>query len=116
MKEGWNVIVRYDAAFAGVNVWLIYRQGSKEVVVQPVDLTMTVDLAPNEVIPEPTLRFQGNDAHQFLQGLTEGLVGAGFKPDELKASDKQVAAIKDHLEDMRLLVFKERLPAKVSRK
>ena len=106
MKEGWNVIVRYDEPFAGVNVWLIHRRGSKEVVVQPLDLTMTVDLEPSVEPPEPTLRFHGSDARQFLQGLAEGLVDAGFKPDELKVANERIKATEYHLEDMRKLVFK----------
>jgi len=110
MKEGWNVIVRYDKSFAGVNVWLVHKQGSKETVVLPVDLTMTTSLEPAVMPPEPTLRFNGNDAGQFLQGLADGLVEAGFKPDELKVADEKVEAIKYHLEDMRMLVFKNKFP------
>ncbi len=109
MNEGWNVILRYDEAFAGVNLWLVHkaRDGS-EIIVNPIDLTMTTTLEPGVMSPEPTIRFHGFDAKQFLQGLSDGLVGAGFKPDELKASDKEVTAIKNHLEDMRTLVFKRR--------
>jgi len=106
MKEGWNVIVRYDERFAGVNVWLIHKRGSEETVVLPIDLTLTMSLEPSIEIPEPTLRFHGNDARQFLQDLAEGLVDAGFKPDELKVANERVKAIEYHLEDMRRLVFK----------
>lgn len=116
MKEGWNVIVRYDERFARVNVWLIHKQGSKEIVVQPVDLTVTVNLEPAEMPPEPTLRFHGNEARQFLQELAEGLVDTGFKPDELRIANERVKATEYHLEDMRLLAFTKHLPAKVSRK
>ena len=109
MKEGWNVILRYDDAFAGVNLWLVKqcRDGSK-VVVNPIDITQTSTLEPTMIPPEPTIRFHGHEAQQFLQGLSDGLVEAGFTPDAIKASDKQVEAIKAHLEDMRGLVFKNR--------
>jgi len=109
MKEGWNVILRYDASFAGVNVWLIHKTGSKEVVVDPVDLTMTSHLEPDYEYPEPTLRFNGTAAHQFMTDLAQGIIEAGFRPEVLKSSDKEVAAIKDHLEDMRRIVFEKLL-------
>ncbi len=106
MKEGWNVIIRYDESWRSVNVWLVYRQGNKETVVNPVCLTETTTLEPSVVLPKPTLQFQGHDSQQFLQGLTDGLVEAGFKPDAVKVSDERLKATDYHLEDMRKLVFK----------
>jgi len=106
MKEGWNVIIKYAPEWRGVNVWLVHRAGSQETVVNPVDLTQTTTLLPAEMAPEPTLRFSGHDATQFLQGLTDGLVEAGFKPNAIKIADEKVEAIQYHLEDMRSLVFK----------
>jgi hypothetical protein len=105
MKEGWNVFLRYDEVFLGLNLYLIYQgaDGRKKIV-KPVDLTITENL-PVGKVAEPTIRFHGNDAIQFLQELADGLVTAGFKPDELKASDRELQATKYHLEDMRTLVF-----------
>ena len=107
MKEGWNVIIKYAPEWDGVNVWLVHKAGNQKTVVNSVDLTMTTTLEPNLEPPEPTLRFNGHDSTQFLQGLTDGLVEAGFKPDAIKVADERVEAIKYHLEDMRKLVFKE---------
>ena len=109
MKEGWNVIVRYDEFFKGVNVWFVHRQGNKETVVLPINLEQRTEIEPAVTLPEPTLQFHGNDARQFLQGLAEGLVDAGFKPDEIKVADEKVKAINYHLEDMRRLVFEDKL-------
>ncbi len=111
MREGWNVILRHDPAFRTVDVWLIkHNADGSEAVIQPVPLTMTLALQPFEIRPEPTLRFANNDATQFLQGLADGLVEAGFRPDALKATDKEILALKSHLEDMRKLVFEALLP------
>ena len=101
MKEGWNVILRYDQVFDKMDLWIIHkaRDGTRTTV-KPIDLILQVDKWPGgQFIPEPTFRFTGPDARQFLQGLTEGLVAAGFRPDELKASDRELAAVKDHLQD-----------------
>ena len=105
MKEGWNVFLRYDESFAGVNIWFVNKQGEREVVVNPLDLTIT-SYMPSGETPLPTIRIDRNMSHQFLEGLANGLVDAGFRPDELKAANKEMEAIKFHLEDMRKLVFK----------
>ncbi len=105
MNEGWNVILKHDPTWRGVNLWLVHKRADgTETVVNPVDLTLTQSIQPNIEPPEPTMKFNGSDAHQFLQGLVEGLVEAGFKPDELKASDKELTATKTHLSDMRAIV------------
>ena len=105
MNEGWNVVLRNDELFNSVNLWLIHksRDGS-EIIVNPIDLALTTNLTPGLEAPEPTIRFHGPDSRQFLQGLADGLAAAGFIPDELKASDKELTATHKHLEDMRSLV------------
>jgi len=109
LREGWNFIVRPDIQFGTVNVWIIHqhRDGSRDVIA-PLDMSITREMKPHEIPPEPTLKFHGDIADDFLRGMADGLVAAGYKPDELKASDKEVSAIKNHLEDMRSQVFKEK--------
>ncbi len=113
MREGWNVVIRYDEAIAGTNIWFIHKQGNQETVVCPLNLAMTVSLVPGMQSPEPTIRIDKMESHQFLQGLAEGLVDAGFVPDRLKVSSEVLEATKDHLEDMRTLVFQALLPPEV---
>ncbi len=112
MREGWNVIIRHDEELAGTSIWLIEKRADgSEVVVQPVDLTMTHNLEPYEALPpEPTLKFNRNTGNQFLQGLAEALVDAGFRPKVLDTTSKELEAIKYHLEDMRTLVMQALLP------
>ena len=107
MKEGWNVIIRHDPDFMGTNVWLVHKKGSELTTVHPIDLMLTTTINSWET-PEPTLTFSGHDSIQFLQGLADGLAEVGFRPDILKASDKELSATRYHLEDMRKLVFKEK--------
>jgi len=110
MNEGWNVVVRYDEVFDGVNVWFIFKNGEEETVVQPINLTLVTRRTPGMETPEPTLRFDGVSARQVLTGLAEGLVQAGYAPDSLKAKDKEVEAIREHLADMRKIVFEALAP------
>ena len=111
MRNGWNVILRYDEDFRRVNLWLIKKNADgSEVVVQPLNLTLTHTITPGVETPPPTIRFEGAEAHQFLQGLVEGLVASGYRPDMLKAQDREVEALKYHLEDMRKLVMEALIP------
>ncbi len=110
MKEGWNVILRYDEDFGGVNIWFIHKQGDIETVVNPLDFTMTTNLEPHLMMPEPTIKVDRTVSHQFLQGLADGLADTGFRPNELKSKDKELEATKYHLEDMRKLVNEALLP------
>ena len=105
MKEGWNIIIRYDESWRSTDVWFVKKQGYEEIVVLPINLAMTRSIAPSEKPPEPTLRFAGHESQQFLQGLTDALVQTGFKPDAVKVADERLLAISAHLEDMRSLVF-----------
>lgn len=115
-RYGWNVAIRWDEAIDGLKVWLINTRpdGSREIV-HPIDITYTREYLPYECFPEPTFHFNGDEGRQILQGFAEGLVQNGFKPDELKASDKELAAVRYHLEDMRGIALKEKLPIEQSR-
>ena len=105
-----NVIIRYDDVFNLVNVWLVKQNpDGSQTCVLPMNLEATTYTAPGTV-PPPTIRIEGTFATQFLQDLADGLAAAGFRPAELKASDREVTAIKVHLEDMRRLVFEALAP------
>ncbi len=113
MKEGWNVILRYDADFEGVKIWFINKQGEQHSIICPINLTITTSYTDFAQVPEPTIRIGATEAHQFLQGLADGLVDAGFRPDELKCKDSEIQVLRNHLEDMRTLVFDALLPPEV---
>jgi len=110
MREGWNVVIRHDEDIAGTSIWFIHKQGEQETVVNPLAMTLTTTLAPNALPPLPSISIRRTEAHQFLQGLAEALVEAGFRPDELKAKEGELGAVRYHLEDMRLLVMQALLP------
>lgn len=99
-----KVSIQFAPPFAGMAVWLHERRPDGEYVVMPVALTLK-KLGSFGEWPEPTFRFSEPDGMEFLNSLCDALVKAGFKPDEIKASDKQIETIKYHLEDMRRLVF-----------
>jgi len=101
-----KVKVQDDPEIAGTSVWIydVAPDGSITVVC-PVDLTIRKEYKPSNLSLEPTLRFSRAEGHDFLQGLAQALVANGYRPDELKSTDKQIEATKYHLEDMRRLVF-----------
>ena len=110
MNTGWKVCLRYDPQFRGVNLWMLgdNKDGTMDIVNPMAMVVTTVNW--NERLPEPTLQFRGDNALSFLQSLAEGLAESGFHPKEIEASNKQIEALKNHLEDMRRLVFKEWFP------
>jgi hypothetical protein len=112
MREGLNVILRYDEAWNGVNIWIVKKEGQTLQVVQPLNMMITSYVNPGNVAltPEPTIKIDMQAGRQFLQDLADGLTNAGFRPDELKAKDSEVEAIKAHLADMRQLVFEALMP------
>jgi len=102
-----KVSVSFNPAFAGLDVWLYEDKADGRYVVEPMDFVVRkLDDRGAEYIT-PTFRFNEHSGTEFLNSFVNALVVAGFKPDEIKAHDKEVAAIKYHLEDMRRLAIKE---------
>ncbi len=103
-----EVIVRYAPEWRGVNVWIVDKKDNGEwSIVDPVPLTVTTNWEPATEPPPPTFSFHGGNCESFLKSLANGLVEAGYRPDELKTVVSEKKAIQNHLEDMRRLVFKE---------
>ena len=101
-----KVKISYDPDFLGMKVWLYEDNGSSLIVAEPVNLVMREVELTREI--EPTFTFNKQKGHEFLQSLVNALVEVGFKPDEIKAHNKEIEAIKNHLEDMRKLVFNDK--------
>jgi len=99
-----KVTMDYDPAIRGTRIW-VYGEDDRgmESVVEPLDFNMR-EIGVGES-PPPTFTFSRRDGHAFLQSFSEALSKAGFQPDELEASNKQIDAIKYHLEDMRSMAF-----------
>ena len=101
-----KVAIRFDPTFAGMSVWLYENKPDGEYIVKPTKLELEKYELGAQI--EPTFRFNESGGTEFLNSLVNALVEAGFKPDEIKAHDRQVEAIKYHLEDMRSLALKSK--------
>lgn len=99
-----KVFIDYDAPFAGMAIFFYEDRPDGRYIVLPSELNFK-KLVPGENL-EPTYRLDHSKGEEFLQSLSNALVEAGFKPDEIKAGNKEVEALRYHLEDMRKLVFK----------
>ena len=99
-----KVHIQHEPAFRGTSIFLYGRDQQGEFVIEPMELVVR-HYALGEAIDRPTLIFSGHDGESFLQALATALIGLGFKPDVLKASENELSATKYHLEDMRDLVF-----------
>ena len=101
-----KVHIEHEPTFRGTAIYLFGKDRDGEFVVEPMELKLR-HYTPGDPLDSPTLRFEGREGTAFLQALVQALVQIGFKPDEIKASEGQISAIKYHLEDMRKLVFKQ---------
>ena len=101
-----KIAIEHDPAIRGTKIYIYNEKpdGSIEIF-KPVTLEAE-SLEPAEEA-QPTLTFDRRMGDVFLREFANALIVAGYKPDEIKSHDKQVEAIKYHLEDMRRLVFKK---------
>jgi hypothetical protein len=100
-----KVTLEHNPAIRGTDIYLYGRNiNGSHFRIKPVQLE--IEQFKEWERPEPTFIFSDQFGTQFLQNFVNALVEIGFKPDEIKAHDKQVIALKEHLEDMRKLVFK----------
>jgi len=70
------------------------------------------EIVPHErghVIPEGTIELDIRAA----QSLLDSLIEAGMKPTKIANQAGEIARISDHLQDMRRLVFQDRMEIKV---
>ena len=83
------------------NVFIIGTdQNGRRFQAQPVQMNFVIG---DEGKPmEPTLKFDGQMGAEFLQALHDALVNAGFRQ-----KDTSGEAMRNHLEDMRKLVFEQ---------
>lgn len=100
-----EVHIEHDARFRGTAIYLYGKNKDGDFVIEPIELVMK-PYHIGDSLDRPTFVFSGKDGELFLQALAQALTRIGFKPDELKASNEQINALKYHLEDMRKLVFK----------
>lgn len=75
-----------------------YRDG-REMVADPLVFTD----ATNKMIDKPTI----SDGAEFLQAVLDHAWSLGMRPAGFNDTTEQVKAIRDHLNDMRALVFHE---------
>ena len=101
-----KVYLEYAPAFAGMKCWISDEGADGIYIAEPIDLNFKKQELGT--IHPPTFRFDHHKGDEFLQGFAGALVKAGFKPDEIKAHDKEIEATIYHLEDMRKLVFKNK--------
>ena len=99
-----KVHIEHDPRFRGTAIYLYGKDNEGEFVIEPMNLIQR-HYKLGEALNQPTLVMDGLRGEEFLQSLCSELVRLGFKPDELKASNQQIDAIKYHLEDMRRIVF-----------
>lgn len=100
----------------GFNIWIIEYDGKgASYVAEPIDLSFKKSGGAEFMLPEPTLRISGPKGPEIMRALAEGLLQVNIIPENKLNSNKQIEAMKYHLEDMRKLVFHSSLEQKDER-
>lgn len=96
MKPGREWYVSYSIARQGVELFL--RDGDNYVA----HATCHVKKIEQGALVGPFMVIDRTEAQQLMQGLWN----AGFRPNNGEGTSAQVTAMKEHLADLRRLVFK----------
>lgn len=89
-------------------IWIMDDRLDEHVtyIAQPVQLRF--EKAPDEfLLPDPTLEMEDMIAAQFFPALADGMEEAGIGELRHKQQEKELAATRAHLSDLRKIVFNE---------
>ena len=100
----YRIDIQHNCSMRGLDIWIGEETNGIQMAAKPIELCFEPYDSGCDV--KPTLSLSRGKGDDFLRALVNELVRCGYKPDEIKAIDKEIGAVKYHLEDMRKLVFK----------
>ncbi len=94
----------------GSSIYIIYhdRSSGKMQVAKPVTIEFG-DWINEFKLPEPTMRMDGIFGKQFINAMGKALEKDGFQSTKEDQMEGRMNAMKNHLDDMRQLVFKDKV-------
>lgn len=108
-SDGWRVYVQEQNYFdRTVDVFLIQDFGGDRYRVLQPDMT-TMEMRKDEAVRAGTVKPTFQLLPEQLQALADGLADKGFLPKQRRFAE-EITLLRDHLEDMRRLVFKKETP------
>lgn len=92
---------------AAAGIWIFERTQDRVAVAKPVTLEF-VDQGDGGAfrLPDPTLTIPYSKEAEFFQNLADELRNQGVKPKDQHRLEGTIEATREHLNDMRRLVFK----------
>jgi hypothetical protein len=96
IDRAWN---RHDSS----NVWLFTSGERGHGVAKPLQLEFEIKESGAYLLPEPTLVLPNS----LLKAIAHALLESGDLPKDFLFNDRETAALKSHLEDMRKIAFHE---------
>ncbi len=100
-----QVFIEQKPCNRGVDIYIYEERNGKTCLYQTTELTIKECEAGAS--DEPTIKFNYPIANELLQALQEAIVNIGIKPKEGNKIEGLYEATKEHLNDMRKLVFKQ---------
>ena len=99
-----NVYMQYNPAHHGIDIWFEKDGGDGKVLIaKPLNIEFE-EVNPYGYI-EPTMMFDKHNGYEFLKSFATGIVECGIEIDAIKYKKDEMSAVKEHLADMRKLVF-----------
>ncbi len=100
-----QVYIEQKPCNTGVGIYIYEERNGKMYLYQTTKLTIKECKAGTS--EEPTIKFNYPIVNELLQALQEAIVSIGIKPKEGNKIEGLYEATKEHLNDMRKLVFKK---------
>ncbi len=103
-----EVRIQHHPLTDALQIWFYERRGNEYFVASPASISM--QKVEEGVVPEATLTVSGMISEEFLQAFADELAKKGIK----NVNDHRIAgtleATREHLSDMRKLVFNHPTP------
>lgn len=100
----FKIVVQEEFWDDSLGIAIFLEKDGKKHVAKPIEIEFK-EIKENELVKEPTIRLRNPLGKEFLQAVVNSARKQGIKPDENKL-EGELTATKKHLEDMRILVFK----------
>jgi len=101
-----DVVIRSLNDAFGMGVWIIDRDDANHVVrvLRPVEFKWQ-EYVQGHLLPEPTIAGRTQEVEMIFEKFIEQVKEAGYGRDKLSVESGELKATKEHLTDMKRLVF-----------
>lgn len=102
-----KISIQEDPMSFTTSMWIWQENADHSIDIwKPIEVVTQHVTESDGTAIEPTLRLERRIAQEFMQGLADGLIAAGYR-DKSISKDGEISRLERHLEDMRSIVIKK---------